>query len=180
MISDPDLIDVFVEKSIQRQEILLANTNLKAQLIYDSNQLFSKKEGLIATSNLIENPFVFLIKLNSSYWEPISYRLAEKGFIYTTESNINNFYTFQYCKLPPGYELNCTKSVGLWRAWWKYRKNVSPVGIPLELLVRSRGTWYPIRDLIISDGVLYVKTLGSEITLHAEDLITWLSKSRAN
>jgi hypothetical protein len=46
----------------------------------------------------------------------------------------------------------------------------------LELLIRKRDSWYPIRDLIISNGLLYIKTLGSEIALDSDDLVTWLSK----
>ncbi len=53
-------------------------------------------------------------------------------------------------------------------------------GIPLELLIRVRHgkqhAWYPIKDLAISDGVIYIKTSGSEITVHSDDLIVWLGK----
>ncbi|MEJ1935224.1 hypothetical protein WDZ92_33935, partial [Nostoc sp. NIES-2111] len=87
-----------------------------------------------------------------------------------------NCYRYKYCEIPKGYQMHCMKSVHLWRSWWKYRKNKSQLGIPLDLLIRNRNSWYPIRDLIISDGLLYIKTLGSEIAVHSNDLLIWLSK----
>lgn len=76
--------------------------------------------------------------------------------------------------------MQCTKSVVLWRAWWKYRKNILRLGILSDLLIKTRDSWYPIRDLTISDGLLYIKTLGNEIEIHADDLVIWLSKIEVN
>ncbi|MBD2739341.1 hypothetical protein H6H03_36720 [Nostoc paludosum FACHB-159] len=106
----------------------------------------------------------------------INQGLAEYSYILKGEIDSRGFYQYEYCEIPKGYHMQCTKSVLLWRAWWKYRKYTSRPGIPLELLIRTRDSWYPIRDLIISDGLLYIKTLGSEIALDSNDLVTWLNK----
>ena len=118
----------------------------------------------------------FSISPTSSQWELINQALAESYYLLKGEVNSRGFYQYQYCEVPKGYEMHCTKSVLLWRTWWKYRKYTSTLRIPLELLVRKRDSWYTIRDLIISDGLLYIKTLGSEIALDSDDLVTWLSK----
>ena len=76
--------------------------------------------------------------------------------------------------------MQCTKSVFLWQAWWKYRKNTLQRGIPLDILIQTRDSWYPIKDLTISNGILYVKTLGSEIEIYADDLVIWLNKIEEN
>ncbi|MCC5646810.1 hypothetical protein LC607_28615 [Nostoc sp. CHAB 5824] len=176
MLSNLDLIREFVRNSIHKKEVLLSNPALTAQTVYKTNQLTAKSEGVIATVQLSNAPSEFLIYPKSSQWELINQALAEYSYLLKGEVDNRGFYQYQYCEVPKGYEMHCTKSVLLWRAWWKYRKYTSKVGIPLELLIRKRDSWYPIRDLIISDGLLYIKTLGSEIALGSDDLVTWLSK----
>jgi hypothetical protein len=180
MLTNLDLIREFIKLSIQRKEVLLANQTLKAEKVYSSNNLIAKAEGMIVTTKVDDTSISFFIKANSAYWELINQVLAEYNFILTGNIDNRGFYQYQYCQVPEGYQMHCSKAVILWRAWWKHRKHVLGRGIPLELLIRirhaKRHTWYPIKDLIISDGVLYVKTLGSEIAVHSDDLITWLSR----
>ncbi|MEH2321098.1 hypothetical protein [Nostoc sp.] len=176
MLSNLDLIREFVQNSIQKKEILLSNHSLTAQTVYSINQLTAKSEGIIATAQLSNTLSGFLISPKSSQWELINEALAQSSYLLRGEVDSRGFYQYQYCEIPKGYEMHCTKSVFLWRAWWKYRKYTSRLGIPLELLIRKRESWYPIRDLIISDRLLYIKTLGSEIALDSDDLVTWLNK----
>ncbi|WP_392535688.1 hypothetical protein [Nostoc sp. C117] len=176
MLSNLDLIREFVESSIQKKDVLLSNPALTAQTVYKTNQLTAKSEGVIAIAQLSNTVSEFSISPKSTQWEVINQALAEYGYLLKGEVDSRGFYQYQYCEVPKGYQMHCTKSVLLWRAWWKYRKYTLRPGIPLELLVRTRDSWYPIRDLIISDGLLYIKTLGSEIALDSDDLVTWLSK----
>jgi hypothetical protein len=176
MLSDLDLIREFVQNSIHKKEVLLSNPALTAQTVYKTNQLTAKSEGVIAIVQLSNSLPEFSISPKSSQWELINQALAEYSYLLKGEVDSRGFYQYQYCEVPKGYQMHCTKSVLLWRAWWKYRKYTSRLGIPLELLIRRRDSWYPIRDLIISDRLLYIKTLGSEIALDSEDLVTWLSK----
>ncbi|MDF5736035.1 MULTISPECIES: hypothetical protein [unclassified Nostoc] len=176
MLSNLDLIREFVQNSIQKKEVLLSNPSLTAQTVYKTNQLTAKSEGVIATVQLSNTLCEFLVYPKSSHWELINQALAEYGYLLKGEVDSRGFYQYEYCKIPKGYQMHCTKSVLLWRAWWRYRKYTSTQGISLELLIRKRDLWYPIRDLIISDGLLYIKTLGSEIALASDDLVTWLNK----
>jgi hypothetical protein len=176
MLSDIDLVREFVKNSIQKQEILLANSTFKAQTVSRSNQLIAKTEGVILTSQVINTQINFLVNARSSSWELMNQILAEYCYILISDIDSRGFYQYQYCEPPKGYQMHCTKSVMLWRSWWKYRKFATRPGIPLELLIRTRESWYPIRDLIISDGLVYIKTLGTEIAVHSDDLIIWLSK----
>ncbi len=176
MLSNLDLIREFVQNSIQKKDVLLSNPVLTAQTVYKTNQLTAKSEGVIATAQLSNTLSEFSISSKSSQWELINQALAEYSYILKGEIDSRGFYHYQYCEVPKGYQMHCTKCVILWRAWWKYRKYTSRPGIPLELLIKTRDSWYPIRDLIISDGLLYIKTLGSEIALGSDDLVTWLSK----
>jgi hypothetical protein len=180
MLSNLDLMRVFVYSSIQKQEVLLSNPFLTAQTVYKSNQVIAKIEGVIATSELTDTVSLFSINATSSYWDVMNEVLADYSYILTGEIDRRGFYEYRYCQVPNGYKMHGTKSVYLWRAWWKYRKYSLQLGIPLELLIRTRDAWYPIRDLTISDGLLYIKTLGNEIAVHADDLVTWLSKTQPN
>ncbi|MDF5711585.1 MAG: hypothetical protein PUP90_28880 [Nostoc sp. S4] len=176
MLSNLDLIQEFIQNSIYKKDILLSNPSLTAQTVYKTNQLSAKSEGVIAIAQISNTLCEFSIHPNSSHWELINQALAECSYLLKGEIDSRGFYQYQYCEIPKGYQMQCTKSVLLWRAWWKYRKYTSRPGIPLELLIRTRESWYPIRDLIISDGLLYIKTLGSEIALDSNDLVTWLKK----
>lgn len=180
MLSNLDLIREFVNKSFYKQDVLLSNSVLIAQTMYKTNQLTAKSEGLIATVQLNHTLPEFLIQPKSSHWELMNQALAENYYLLKGEIDRRGFYQYEYCQVPKDYQMHCTKSVMLWRAWWKYRKYVLKGGIPLELLIKHRDSWYPIRDLMISDGLLYIKTLGTEIAVHSDDLVIWLSKINAN
>ncbi|WP_103125046.1 hypothetical protein [Nostoc cycadae] len=176
MLSNLEIIHEFVDKTIHNKDILLSNSALTAQTVYNTNQLTAKSQGVIATAQLNCALSEFLVQANSTHWESINQVLVEYSYLLKGEIDNRGFYQYKYCKVPKGYQMHCTKSVFLWRAWWRYRKNVLKGGIPLDLLIQNRDAWYPIRDLTISDGLLYIKTLGSEIAVHSEDLIIWLNK----
>jgi len=176
MLSNLDLIREFAQKSIQKKDVLLSNPALTGHTAYKTNQLIAKSEGVIAIAKLSNTICEFSISPKSSQWELINQGLGEYNYLLKGEVDSRGFYEYQYCEVPKGYQMHCTKSVFLWRAWWKYRKYTLKQGIPLELLIRTQNSWYPIRDLTISDGLLYIKTLGSEIALDSDDLVTWLSK----
>jgi hypothetical protein len=180
MLTNLELIREFVDKAIQKKDVLLSNSALTAQTVYKTNQLTAKSQGVIATAQLDGEFCEFLLQAKSSYWEMMNQVLAEYSYVLKGEIDNRGFYRYKYSKVPKGYQMHCTQSVFLWRAWWKHRKNVLRGGIPLELLIQNRDSWYPIRDLNISDGLLYIKTLGSEIAVHSEDLVTWLSKIDVN
>ncbi|MEH2460290.1 hypothetical protein [Nostoc sp.] len=180
MLSNLDLVREFVNNSIEKKDILLANRFLTAQTVHNISNLATKAEGVIATAQLNTTSTEFLILSHSSHWELLNQTLPECNYLLKGNIDSRGFYRYQYSQIPKNYKLQCTKSVVLWQTWWKYRKNALQLGIPLDLLIQTRDTWYPIRDLIISDGLLYVKTLGNEIEIHADDLVIWLSKIEVN
>lgn len=187
-LSDDDLIKHFIQDSLQNREVLLANANLTAQSAHHANhsiqnQLLSKKEGLVASSQLNHEFPEFIIRDSSSFWKTLNYALAQHHFIPITQQfknqpKVNNqFSSYQYVKIPQGYHMACTKAMDLWRLWWKYSRRARHGSrLALDLLVRVRQTWYPIQNLEVSNGLLFIKTLVDETTLHGEDLIFWLEK----
>ena len=65
MLSDIDLIREFIKLSIQKKEVLLANSTLQGEAVYKSNQLTEKKVGIVATTKLEHTLNPFFIKHNS-------------------------------------------------------------------------------------------------------------------
>jgi hypothetical protein len=176
MLSNAELIQAFVQQSCSNREVLLANSELRAEGVCGVNQLIAKGEGVIFTTHQMSKSLQFSAKFKSHHWNTMVGALAESGFLMVGDPNQQHFYTFQYYKMPKGYQPHCTESVMLWRSWWKHRKHILRAGVPTELFVRTRDTWYPIRNLFISDSVLFVQTFGSEIPFHISDLVVWLSK----
>lgn len=177
MLSDLELIQAFIKNSIEGKEVLLSNPNLRAEKIYDSNQLSCKGEGLLLTFKLNDKLPVFRLKEDTSYWESINQVLVARNYLLFGKIDNKRFYQYQYVQLPKGYEGNCTKAVLLWRSWWKYRQKILKEGIPLEMLIRTRNTWYPIKNVECGHGLIYIQTLGQEIPLHGNDLVVWLCKT---
>ena len=181
-LSDEELIDQFVQDSLQNREVLLANANLTAQANRCpdhtiQNQLLSKGEGLVASSQLNHEYPEFIIRDQCSFWYSLNYSLARHHFIPIEQKSQKQFSSYQYVKVPQGYQMACTKAMELWRMWWKYyRRARHGSRLALNLLVRVRQTWYPIQNLEVSNGLLFIQTLVDENTLHGEDLVFWLEK----
>ena len=181
-LSDEELIDQFIQESLQNREVLLANAHLTAQANYFSdhtiqNQLLSKGEGLVVSSRINHEYPEFIVRDHSSIWYSLNYALARHHFIPIQQQPQPQFSSYQYVKIPQGYQMACTKAIELWRMWWKYyRRARHGSRLALNLLVRVRQTWYPIQNLEVSNGLLFIKTLVDENTLQGEDLIFWLEK----
>ena len=177
MLSDSELVLSFIEQSIQGREVLLANRVLKAQRFGDTNQLLKKSGEVLQSSQNKGSAAQFMVKMDPEYWELMNQHLANRCFLAVSDPDNHGFTRFEYCKVPSGYQMHCTRSVHLWRAWWQCRRRISHAVLPMELLIRARQTWYPIRDIEFGQGFLYIKTLGSEIDVTSEDLICWLRKA---
>ncbi|MEB3211986.1 MAG: hypothetical protein VKL39_11555 [Leptolyngbyaceae bacterium] len=175
MLQDAEIIQAYVERSLQNQDVLMANLNLQAQPSFGENRLMSKQEGLLIRFQPDDKTPKFIVKIASSYWEQISQILASQSFVITDEID-DQFLAYEYVKIPPNYHMNCTKSVEFWRTWWKYRNRLRRQRFCMDLLVRVRHTWYPVKDLCVSNGMVYIRVLADEIVLHTDDLLFWLEK----
>lgn len=176
MLSDLEVIEFFVQQSVQHQEVLLSNPNLRAQRACNSNQLISRTEGLLVSVNLLDEVLKFSVRSSSMHWAEINQALVTHHFLLKGDLDRQGFYSYQAVKIPQGYQSNCTHAVMLWRAWWRYQQQITRAGIPLELLIRNRDTWYPIRNVECGRGLIYIQTLGNEIQLCADDLVVWLNR----
>jgi hypothetical protein len=184
MLSDRDLIKTFIQQSMQRQEPLLANPMLQANRMGGVNQLTAKREGVVMHINCVQDPPQFSVNQQSSYGALIGQVLLEQGFAPATDLHRAGaarqqpqFVAYQPFDLPPGYAPHCTKAVDLWRAWWRYSSRNRNQIMPLDIVIRQRHTWYPIKDIYVSQGPLYVTILGGDLTLQPEDVVLWLERT---
>jgi hypothetical protein len=177
-MDDIAVIEAFAKAAIAEEDLLLSNPSFRIETSFNTIQLLTVNEGLIATSKHGEKPLSVAVNHRSSYWELLHQTLLTLSFVPTGETQ-KDFYRYQYCTAPQGYRLECTQAMDLWRAWWGSSHRNRRKTIPLELLIQRRGTWYPVKDIITSHGALYIKTLGSELTLHGSDLVVWLKQEKA-
>ncbi|MCS6813498.1 MAG: hypothetical protein NZ772_08005 [Cyanobacteria bacterium] len=157
---------------------LLSNQNLRAEAGFNNEfQLLSKREGVVATLKL-DKPATASIRGQSAYQALLHEALEDNGFVLMSSMDQQGFIPYQKYKIPEGYRLNCTEARYLWREWWTMYKSHPRAQSPLQmnLLVLAREQWYPIREMVSSQGMLYIKTLVKEIVLDGSSQIAWLNR----
>lgn len=180
-VEDPLLIAAFVDNFVQSQSLLLANANLRIEPTFDTLQLLSKKEGLLATAALAAQPLTATVRYGSSYWDCIHQTLIEQSLFPIPSLRKGTFHTYQRRQIPAGYQMHCTSAKELWRVWWGGGVH-SRFGISMELLILSRGplgrqeTWHPVRNMESRLGAIFVRMLGGEVALQPSELVVWLKK----
>ena len=177
-LSDSELIEAFVEGFLQGQSVLLSNPNLRTEPLFDSVQLISKKEGVIATAHLFETPITIKIRQSCDIWPVLHTMMAKQDFHPITKVGTGEIYLYRHWRAPEGYEINCTTAKELWRACWG-RGFSNRSGIPMELLICRQGpmepkpTWQALRGMDCDQGQLLIKILGRSAWVEATDLIVW-------
>lgn len=183
-VEDPVLIAAFVNYFVQSQPLLLANANLRIEPTFDTLQLLSKKEGLLATAALAAQPLTATVRYRSSYWDCIHQTLIGQSLFPIPSLHKGLRHTYQRRQVPAGYQMHCTSVKELWRTWWGGGVH-SRFGISMELLILNRGplgrqeTWHPVRNMESRLGAIFVRLLGGEIALQPSDQVIWLKKEDA-
>ena len=49
-------------------------------------------------------------------------------------------------------------------------------GIQLDILIQQKNQWYPIQDIVGTEGFFKIKTLVGEITVGTQDKVIWINK----
>ena len=182
-LTDTELIEAFVEGFLQSQPVLLSNFNLRTEPLFDSLQLISKKEGVIATADLQGAPITMKIRQTCSGGSLLHTVMAKQDFYPLTKVGAGDIYLYRYWRAPEGYEINCTTAKELWRTCWG-RGFGSRSGIPMELLVchqtsiESKPTWQALRGMDCEQGQLLLKILGRSVRVEGTDLVVWARQGR--
>jgi len=165
-----------IQQFIQQQGTLLSNQNLRVEPAFDSAQLLAKRGGLIATIKQTKGVNSVVVRRSSEYWNLVHQVLLEHRFVPLGKPGKSEFGQYEQRQLPAGYKLNCGEARILWKEWWTNARYTSHNSIQVDLLISVRDTWYPIRDVVCSQSMLYVTTLVSEFVFLGTDQVIWLSK----
>lgn len=113
----------------------------------------------------------------SNFLKIIDEILVENNCAYLGDSlSRKNFVEYKKYELPSGYKLNYTEAKVLWKIWWPTQNFKNPNQLKLNLLVKFKDQWYPIKDIYVEEGKIYIITLRGEISLFINDKIFWLDK----
>jgi hypothetical protein len=177
-LSDEALIQSFVDGFMQGQTNLLSNQHLRTEPLFDSTQLLSSKEGVIATAKVKDTPIRMLVRASSARWDLLYQTLTAYSFYPILKGPQEGFYLYRFCEAPENYTLYCTTAKDLWRACWGRGFGLRS-GIPLDLLVWRQGpggskeNWYSLRGMDCENGQLMIKMLGWTEMIDGTDLVVW-------
>jgi hypothetical protein len=155
---------------------LAANQTLRVETAFNTLQLLAKRGGLLATLQQIDNIPTVLVRQGSDYCHLIRHILLENHFLPQGVGQHSEFVQYQKQNIPAGYTLHCTEARVLWKEWWTATRNRNPNSIDPDLLVFTRNTWYPIREIASIHGNLFVKTLVTELVFEVYDEVLWLNR----
>lgn len=177
-VSDEVLIQAFLDGFIQGQTVLKSNQNLRIEPLFDSMQLLSAKEGVIATAKVKSMPITMKVRYGVLYWDLLFDRLTTQMFYPLERVSQDSTYLFRFTEVPEGYTIFCTTAKELWRACWG-RGFAVRSGIPLDLLIWRQGpagskeNWFSLRGMDCDQGTLKAKMLGWTSTLDSSELVVW-------
>ncbi|WP_017297442.1 hypothetical protein [Nodosilinea nodulosa] len=159
---------------------LEANQSLRVQPANKLRQLLGRKGLLLATAYDAATPPRIEVRRDTDYADALHQTLLDHHFMPTGQGADSQVLCYTYSPMPAGYHMNYTEARQLWKQWWIRFSRQSNRNLQLDLLVLAQNQWYPIRDIGISSGTLYVETLRGETAHHGDDMIVWLEKDSAD
>ncbi len=171
---DASLVSQFLNR-----EAFAANQNLRVEPVFDSVQLLAKRGGMVATLKIIKGIKTVTLRKGSEYSNLVHHVLIENNYIPVSQSSQAEVIQYKARHIPAGYKLHCAEARLLWKEWWTGTRDGNRNSIQTDLLIYTRNTWYPIREVTCSQGALFVTTLVSEFVFQGSDQVIWLTKSTA-
>ncbi|MGB3205087.1 MAG: hypothetical protein WBB28_08870 [Crinalium sp.] len=166
-----------IRNFISGNDRLISNQNIRIEKALDSVQLIGKKGEVLAFNKTIDNQPLCVIKYDSTYREVLNLILLESNFLPIGKSEQQQgFFEYKRADVPAGYKLNWTEAQTLWKIWWPSQKRKYAVEIELDILIYQKNQWYPIQDIVGTEGFFKIKTLIGEITVGSQDKIIWIDK----
>ncbi|MBW4469084.1 MAG: hypothetical protein KME45_01630 [Stenomitos rutilans HA7619-LM2] len=166
-----------IQQFISGEATLAANQNLRIEPAFDSIQLLAKRGGLIASLKCAGSRRTLLVRQQSEYGTLIHQILLARHFMPTPSGDQPGFLQYRADDIPAGYELAHATARELWKEWWRTARHSGIHGIHMDLLIFARDTWYPIRNIVCSQGTLFVTTLVSEVSFTGDEWLIWLRRS---
>ncbi|MEB3335879.1 MAG: hypothetical protein VKJ46_00330 [Leptolyngbyaceae bacterium] len=166
-----------IQKFVTEEGSLLSNQNLRVEATFDALQLLARKEGVIATLKTVNKVRTLSLKQQSQFWILAHQVVIDAGFVPVNYADTQGLVKYEHYAIPAGYQMNYTEARMLWKEWWVRQRNYNSNSIQLDLLIFSQDKWYPIRDIKVSQGTVFIKTLLSEVVLEGSAQVPWLRRS---
>ncbi|KGF72381.1 hypothetical protein DO97_09235 [Neosynechococcus sphagnicola sy1] len=164
-----------IRKFVQGDTTLLGNQNLRVETAFDASQLIAKRGGIVATLKTEQGRTV-LVRQSSEYWALLHQVLCDSSLVPTSPAAQKGFILYEELPIPDGYEVNYMEAVNLWKAWWTYKRKAGlRYALNMNLLVLVRNTWYPVQNIEMNPGTLFIKTWAAELCVQGKDYLVWLS-----
>jgi hypothetical protein len=177
-LTDGVLIQTFIEEFFQGRMTLLANHRLRTEPLFQSMQLLSASEGVIATAKLNSTPIEMIVRQGTVSGELMHRALIDQSFYPIRKAPAEGCYVYRFCEPPEGYYAQCATAKDLWRTCWGRGVGLRS-GIPMDLLVwregppNSRDRWYSLRGMDCELGQLTIKMLGWSDVVQSTDIVVW-------
>lgn len=155
---------------------LEANQSLRIQPANNLRQLLGRKGVLLATAYDATTPSRIEVRRHTDYTDVLHQVLIDHHFLPIGQELDSQVLCYAHHPIPKGYRVNYAAARQLWKQWWIQSSRRSNRPLQLDLLVLASNQWYPIRDIAINSGTLYVDTLRGEKVYHGDDLVAWLEK----
>lgn len=164
-----------IQQFINGEATLAANQKLRIEPAFNSVQLLANRGGLIATMKRSGSRQTVLLRQQTDYSATMrQLLLARQFFPVTGTGGQPGFEQYQADEIPAGYEAIHSTAKALWKEWWRTARKKSGHGIYMDILIFARDTWYPIRNIVCSQGSLFVTTLVGEVSFESSEQLTWL------
>ena len=174
-LDDLTLLQLFVSGDAT----LEANQALRIQPANKERQLLGRKGALLATAYDAALPPRIEVRRRSDYTDLLHQILIDHHFIPIGQGLDSQVLCYAHCPVPEGYRLHYTEARQLWKQWWLRSSRQGKRNLQLDLFVLTQDKWYPVRDIGLSNGTLYVETLRGETAHQGEDMLAWLEKDVA-
>jgi hypothetical protein len=155
---------------------LEANQSLRIQPANNLRQLLGRKGSLLATAYDAALPPRIEIRRDTDYAEVLHQVLLDHHFLPIGQGLESHVLCYAHYPIPTGYHLNYAQARQLWKQWWMHASRLKNRQLQLDLFVLASGQWYPVREIAINSGTLYVDTLRGESVHHGDDMMAWLEK----
>ncbi|MFQ4138629.1 hypothetical protein PGN35_020175 [Nodosilinea sp. PGN35] len=157
---------------------LEANQSLRVQPANNLRQLLGRKGSLLATAFDAALPPRIEVRRNTDYTDVLHQILIDHHFVPVGQGLDSQVLCYAHYPIPEGYHILYGQARQLWKQWWTHASRLSDRHLQLDLFVLVQKQWYPVRDIAINSGTLYVETLRGETIHHGDDMMVWLEKDR--
>ncbi|MEA5449415.1 hypothetical protein VB780_12600 [Leptolyngbya sp. CCNP1308] len=157
---------------------LEANQALRIQPANDLRQLLGRKGALLATAYDAVMPPRVEVRRNTDYTDVLHQILVDHHFVPIGQGLDSHVLCYAHYPVPEGYHIAYGQARQLWKQWWSHSSRLSDRHLQLDLFVLTSQQWYPVRDIAINNGTLYIDTLRGETVHHGDDMMVWLEKDR--